>query len=197
MSQTDYEIASVLAQLTLAEKLGTRTLSNGVRLIGHVPHVGPKAYLHVLFPGLDARRLVKLESAAGRPVPHGLKALYELSNGMHLFSGALSIFGLRSQNSRTGDAAYEVFGVELKNKDERPKWASNEFFFFGFYDWDGSLLYMSAKSPEVYRCAEENVQSLNSWPNLTTMLKQEIERLGSCFDSLGRAISPDKTTAPT
>lgn len=197
MSQPVHEIASVLAPLSLAEKLGTRILSNGVRLLGHVPHVGPKAYFHVLFPGLDARRLVELESAAGRPVPPQLKALYELSNGMHLFSGAVSIFGLRSRNSRTGDAAWEPFGVELKNKDERPGGASKELFFFGFYDWDGSLLYMSAQSPEVYRCAQENVQPLNSWSDLATMLRQEIERLGSCFDALGRKISPDVPTAPT
>src|SRR5271154_5424507 len=80
-------------------------LPNGVRLIGHVPHVGSEAFLHEIYPPLAECEIAELEESIGRHLPAALWSLYRVANGMHLFSGALSLSGLRRSFARSGDDA--------------------------------------------------------------------------------------------
>ena len=100
--------------------LGRRVLPDGTRLIGHVPHVAPEAYLHVIFPRLSTEQVAEIGNRTGIPVPVVLASFLERVNGLRLFS-KLFIDGLRRSYSRSGDDAWQPFAMETPNVDERPR----------------------------------------------------------------------------
>ena len=87
--------------------LGTLELSTGVVLIGHVPHVAPEAYMHVLYPPLDASQIASIENAIARQVPVELKTFYQRLNGVQLFTYAMWVNGLRRSCVRAGEEAWQ------------------------------------------------------------------------------------------
>lgn len=179
-----------------AESLGSRTLSNRVRLIGHVPHEGPEGYLHEVFPALDDAQIALVEQDVGRPLPDELKEFYRHTNGLHLFSGALSIDGLRHSYVRMGDESRQPFSITTPNVRERPRDADDSFVFFGGYGFDASPLGMFPDSPVVYRCKRWTAVPINEWRSFEEMLISEVHRLDGLFDEKGRKIDPDAPTTP-
>lgn len=101
----------ILEVVGRAESLGWRTLSNGVRLVGHIPHFAPEAYLHVLFPPLEDGQISLIEQQVGRKFHADLKAFYGRSNGLTLFAYSLDFVGLRTSYVRTGDEAWQPFSI--------------------------------------------------------------------------------------
>lgn len=178
------------------DHLGTRTLPDGTQLVGHVPHVGSEAYLHVVFPGLGSEQRISLEKVCGRPIPPWLLELYSEHNGMILFSGSLALYGLRASYGRSGDGAWQPFNLAEPNVDERMVDAPPEAVFFGTYDWDGSLLYTTANSQAVYRCSRDSPKPLNEWANVRLMLTAEVHRIGRLFDAGGRELDDSVPTTP-
>ena len=187
------EVREVLAE---AEALGGRELPDGTRLIGHVPHIGPEAYLHTVYAPLSDEELEVVEGQICRRLPSPLKAFYKCANGLYLFSGALSIDGLRREHSRTGDAARQPFSIDTPNVMERPTGSDPAAVFFGGYDWDGSLLFMMPSEARVFRCERDVASILTTWPTLENMLVSEAARLASAFDGDGRQIDEDEPTTP-
>jgi hypothetical protein len=192
---TDY-FDEVMEVVLDAERLGSRRLSNGVHLVGHVPHVAPEAYYHVVYPPLADAHIATIEQQIQRRLPSELKDFYKRSNGMHLFAYAMAIDGLRRGNVRTGDGAWQPFGMDVPNVKERPKDAGGSFVFFGGYEWDGSTLGMSPDSPVVHRCAPQSARFINEWPSFGEMLVGEVRRLSALFDESGRKINEDTPTIP-
>lgn len=186
----------IMHVLTKADRLGSRQLSNGTRLIGHVPHVAPEAYFHVVYAPLNDAEIRTLEQQIGRPLPRDLKHFYGLCNGLKLFSYALAIDGLRRTNTRTGDDAWHPFAMDVANVKERPKNVDDSFVFFGGYEWDGSTLGMSGQSREVHRCAPQSARRLNTWASLSDMLCSEVRRLSSLFNADGHKVSTEVPTTP-
>jgi hypothetical protein len=186
----------VLSILRRFEHLGTRSLPNGTQLIGHVPHLAPEAYLHVVFPGLKKTDLSRMEMEIGRSFSPSLLELYSSCNGMTLFSGSLALYGLRTSYARTGDAVWQPFSIAIPNVDERLDGADQDAVFFGTYDWDGSLLYTSPKSPVVYRCTRDSTRPLNKWPSVQNMLLSEVRRIDKLFDANGKPIDDGVPTTP-
>lgn len=177
------------------ESLGTRVLDNGTCLIGHVPHVAPLAYLNILFPPLTELKIAEIEGELNVKLPQPLREFYLLANGAHFFSGSLSIFGYRENYRRTGDAAWQPFNLRDVNLDERPSDAMDHHFFFGFYDWDGSLLYLDGQT--VIRCKRHSVSPLNTWSSLEEMLLKEMLRISNLFDENGRELDRATPTIPS
>lgn len=177
-------------------------LADGTELIGHVPQFGPAAYLHLLFPGLDDAELGALAAAVGgdatgRAMHADLLELYSRYNGLSLFSGSLSLYGLNTGLSmRKGDATWKPFSIETPNKHERIKNAPPELVFFGNYDWDGSLVYVSPKSPRVIRCARYSAEPLNEWPSVGEFLVSETRRIGRLFGVNGTQLDENIATTP-
>lgn len=192
----DY-IDDILSSLESYSSLGTRTLANGARLIGHIPAVAPEAYLHSVFPGLDQTGMARLEGVAGRPLPESLRALYSRCNGLILFNGALSLFGLRDPflEGDEGDVG-QPFSIDIPNLDERPGDAKDDMVFFGVYEWDGSLLYGRPGSAEVIRCRPDSVRPVTSWPSLAMALTGEVKRLRALHGRDGLPLYEDVPTAP-
>ncbi len=192
MESLDY----LLEVVSRARHMGERTLSNGVRLIGHIPHVAPEAYFHVTYPPLNNTQIDSLEEAIGRELPFELHAFYHKTNGIKLFGYSLSIDGLRKSYVRTGDEAWQPYSIITPNTLERPPHADEALVFFGGYRGDGSRLCMTPHSSVVYRCEFGTARVLNKWSSFDEMLTSELNRLSTLFDEKGRKIDADAPTVP-
>lgn len=185
----------VLGIVSLAEPLGVHVTSMGARLVGHVPHVAPEAYLHIVFPPLSEADMTALEGELRRPLPVAYRTLLGVTNGLTLFSGSLSIYGRRTSYVRTGDEARQPFSVVTPNAYERPSNLPADAIIVGGYYEDGSRVYVSA-SGETVRCDRDDATPLNRWPDLLTMVTEEAQRLMSYFDESGRVRDGGDGTAP-
>jgi hypothetical protein len=176
--------------------LGVRVLENGTRLIGHVPHVAPEAWLHMLFAPLSVTQIAQIERDIGTALPDEFASFLKRSNGLSLFSDALSIDGLRTSYARTGDSTRQPFSIITPNVPERPLFSRDSFVFIGGYRSDGSLLYIDKKDSRVYRCKNRSAKPLNEWSDFGVMLHKEATRLSLLFDNKGRKLNPDRPTTP-
>lgn len=182
--------------LDRAREAGLRTLSDGTELVGHVPHVGRDAWLHVIFAGLSDEDLIELESQAGRALNEQHKRIMRAHNGLILFSTAIYLYGLRRSNARTGDAARQPFGIRVPNRSERPRDTPEDWVFIGGYSTDGSQLCVDTVTSRVYRCARDSAVPLNEWLDVVTMLNEEVGRLALLFDERGVRVRSDLATTP-
>jgi hypothetical protein len=171
-------------------KLGKATL------LQKTPHIGSDAYLHAFYDGLTDAEISELEKSIGREIPSELKAFYKEYNGLDLFSGSISIFGLRKNHARDVSATWQPYDLRTPNIDERPMDATSDMVFFGAYDWDGSYLFVRSDGTNIYRCERDSCKPINSWESVETFLSAETIRLNSLFDASGQQINPDQPTTP-
>lgn len=189
--------AKVLTVLERWSPLGEQKQPTGARLIGHVPHVGSLAYLHVLYPPLGDSEIEQLEKRVQRPIPKAYADFLRVSNGAHFFGTNLYLDGLRTSYNRSLDAPRLPFALETANTHERVTGAPNDVVFIGGYDDDGSRLWMRPGDPQVHRCPRyEFLPTLNTWPSFEAMLEAEVNRLASRFDERGVLIDPSTPTTP-
>lgn len=185
----------ILSVIEAGRSLGCRALENGTQLIGHVPHVAPEAWLHLVFAPLTDTEIRELEEKIlKRAIPAVYKEFLTLSNGLSLFSGSLSLDGFRKNYIRTGDAVWQPFALETPNIYERPRDARDSCFFIGGYKRDGSMLFL--ENERAFRCARNSVTPLNEWKDFWEMLVSETARLCTLFDDRGRKIDPKGSTTP-
>jgi hypothetical protein len=179
------------------ESLGAATAPNGARLIGHVPHVAPMAYLHTIFPPLSEAEILELERIVGRRIPQEYTSFLRLSNGLKVFM-KLSLDGLRTSFARDVDSARLPFSLETTNVQERPRGSPVEVVFIGSYSYDGSNLWMRPGDPRVYRCPRREFGPvLNTWHTFDTMLESEVSRLAGLFGPDGRLRDSKLPTTPS
>lgn len=186
----------VLEVLKSYESLGVRILDDGTRLIGHVPHIAPEAWLHDIYPPLRGHSIGYIESDIEMALPSVFSEFLARSNGLYTFSGHLFIRGLRRSFSREGDAAWQPYSIKTPNVDERPRRAKPAHLFVGGYIIDGSHVYMDLSDLRVYRCAQWNAKPLHEWPSFEVMLESEVRRLSTLFGRDGRLLNPSLPTTP-
>lgn len=179
------------------QHLDSRMLENGTKLVGHVPHVAPKAYLHMIFAPLTDSYIALLEKKLRGPLPDDVRQFLRLANGINIFSGALSIDGLRANYDRVGDAARQPFDMSTGNVSERPKDADDALVFVGGYRQDGLMICVHRETGRTYRTERTSAsQMLNEWNSFGEMLTSETLRLASLFDESGKKIDKDAPTVP-
>lgn len=175
------------------EHLGVRELPDGTLLVGHVPQIAPEAYLHIVFPRLLDAQVDGIESSIGIKLPEDLRELFLLCNGIELFAGSLSLLGLRTTYSRSVESAWQPYSIIEPNVEERTPGAPKSAVFFGFYNWDGSLLYAQSNTPLVHRCSRNSSAPIGTWASVGDMIAAEASRLSRLFDDDGNKI--DKLAA--
>jgi hypothetical protein len=179
-----------------AASFGTATSENGAHMYGHVPHVAPEAWFHILFPPLDESALAELESRLRRPVPDSYRELLKITNGLDLFSGAITLYGLRKDYSRKPSIVLP-FDLGDPNVHERPRIMDPSWFIFCSYRADGSSAYIDPGDGRVYRGSRDMTKPrLNQWASLDTFLGDEVRRLGPHFDNRGKRLDPSRPTTP-
>jgi hypothetical protein len=189
-------LAEVIDVVNKAAVFGTATSENGAQMYGHVPHVAPQAWFHIVFPALEAEALAEVESSLRRPVPRQYRDFLEITNGLYLFSGALSLYGRRRDYSRRPSIRLP-FDLDGPNVHERPPAADPGWFIFAFYDEDGSKAYIEPSEGHVYRATRDMAKArLNQWVSLDAFLSEEVRRLENHFDDRGRQLDRSRPTTP-
>ncbi|SRR5712691_2361630 len=80
-------LAEVFRVIGQASAFGEATSENGAHMYGHVPHVAPEAWFHIVYPGLDDQEIADLEGSLGRPIQRVYCQLLKISNGLTLLWG--------------------------------------------------------------------------------------------------------------
>ena len=163
---------------------------------GHIPQIAPEAYNIYTFAPLTEEQLALLERVLNREVPKQYKIFLTLfSNGMHIFSRCLNLYGLQGVLDRRGDFQ-GPFDLSIPNVYERPSNADSNCFFFGSYSYDASLLYIKDDVSTVYYCARRDATPLKEWNSFSEMLIEEIQRLRSLHGADGMLKSTRRSTLP-
>lgn len=194
---SEYTYKFLLNTINEYQYLGVKELSNGTKLIGHVPSVGKLAYFHRLYCKLSMDDFSNLEKDLGMKIPDQYKFfLLNISNGLSIFSAAINLYGLRHNYNRTGEDMYQPIHIEDANKLRRIPEASDDVLFIGSYKSDGSKIFIKSDSDTVYRCERYSMNVLHEWDNLEVFLEQECKRLKDHFDSDGNRIDKKRPTTP-
>jgi hypothetical protein len=179
------------------QTIGERTTKFGTRLIGHVPHVGDMAYLHLLYKSLNNSQIIEIEQRINKKIPEHMKDFYSFSNGATFFL-TLELQGKRDNYDRTlNDNVYQPIDLEYQNILDKPKNSTEEMFFFGGYDWDGSNLFTFTNDKKIYLCAYDDASEIYyEWDSFEDFIVTEIERLSKLYDKDGRKIDKNIPTIP-
>jgi hypothetical protein len=171
-------------------------LDNGTLLIGKAPHIAPQAWLHTIYPPITNIQIQELELKLGNSIPKKYKTFLFNTNGLNVFNTTLNLFGYRSNYNRNVLDAKQPFNILTPNINERPKNADENYFFIGFYDWDGSLIYIDSSTNKVHLSKRDNAKSLYQWNNFQEMIENEIERLIALHEKDGKEKNQEHSTLP-
>lgn len=170
---------------TSAAKFGFRETSYGARLFGHVPHVAPEAWFHVLFRGLISS--ASIEGQIGRALHPDFERFLTNFNGASLFSGRLEIYGQRLINDRRGDASWQPFDIVIANTIERPRNSPESRVYIGSAE-ESSLALDSRTGSVVLLPRRRSDPVLGEWESLDAMFSNKIDELRKKFDQIGRPL---------
>lgn len=161
-----------------------------------VPWVGPLAYLHIIYK--PAPRLVLKEVAQKLRMPPPTIQLLARHNGAHLFSGALTIFGVRApgQLLNRGDPFLAPpFDIESEN-NELKRVDRSQFLGVAGYGFDGSIVCIDRFDAHLSLFRRDDATPLISWRHLDEWLSSEVARLSLLFDRRGKRLVDEAETVP-
>lgn len=146
-------------------------LDNGTLLIKNLPNVAKFAYLHKIFGPKDIDRVCEvLECQLNRCLPQELVSLYKYSNGMSLFEGEISIYGIKSSGAFTiENVLREPFDIIPANLYYHPQLLKNDRIIVGGFKEDGSVLTMNL-GVGVFRLNSNSGAVMQAWNSLTEFL---------------------------
>lgn len=142
------------------------------------------AYLHTIYAGLRPAGITQIEEMIGKPLPRELAAFYLQANGLSIFSGSMSIGGLRTNYSRDPSILLPV-SVEYGNTLDVPLRVDGGYdgldqcVRFGFYaDEEGyELMMRNDGDPYVYLLPRFRTGPvLHTWGSFSNFLRSETER---------------------
>lgn len=166
-------------------------------LIGKAPHVGSWARINIIYPVVTFEEIDKIEDAIDKTIPEPFVLfLTECSNGLNIMANTMCVYGYRYNYVRDyANVMSQPYSVIEANTYMKPRNSTDDMFFIGGYEWDGSLLYMTPDG-RVHFCRRHDATSLQSWDSLDSMLISEIERLYTLFDCKGVQIDESQPTTP-
>lgn len=164
-----------------------------------VPHVAPKAYLHVIFKRPPAELLAQRASQLGMPA--GLREFYAAYNGCNLFSGNLTICGLRPdvyeldrEDWFNKALPYNILDVNAEHARFLKRLDS---IYIASYEPDESAVCISRRTGVVTCFEGASFGRVRSeWRAFDTWLGDEIDRLAALYDSAGHLQVDDELTLP-
>jgi hypothetical protein len=168
----------VLQIISRAESVGVVATPAGARAIGHIPFIGPLAYLHTVYPPLGPDGLAAVEAEVRRPLPEQYRELLMRTNGLNLFRSSLCVYGLRTSYARTTGERLPFSG-DLANTVERPPAVPNGAVIVGSYRQDGSHVFVDENG--AARCDRNSGSVLNRWACLAEWLVLEADRMAAVY----------------
>lgn len=190
------KLKEIYNELKRFSHLGEKITENKSHLIANPYKNKPYFWLIALFSPITDDELLKLKEELFIPDEYAI-FLTKCCNGLDLFLGTLSVFGYRKNMSRIpSEAIQQPFSIITTNVKERPRNSMNEYFFFGSYNWDGSLVYINTIDNHVYLCKRDDATPLYKWNTFETFLESEVKRICSLFNENGEEKVPDSSTLP-
>ena len=181
--------SKVVVPLETWSCLGEKTNAMGNRLIGHVPHIAPKAYLHTIFAPTDSEEYNDFEHRLGRPVPSLLKRFLSLANGMGLFVDSIRIMGFVPYQKKFESHPYNYpSNILIPNSTARIKGLLEESVVVGWYKWDGSYASIEPGGQVVRFDARGHGGILQTWSDFDSWIMSEIVYYSQFFDKQGKMI---------
>jgi hypothetical protein len=159
---------------------------NGGRLVCQTPRVAPLARLHHLFPPLDDVGIKLVNEKIGFELPEEMQSLLSIHNGLNLFGGSISIYGLRQHYRRLDDSSlWQPYDLANHQDVEFGKFD----IVIGGVGPDGNRLLMGSGQKDVSRVDQETGAVLQTWPSLAIMVVDQVTILSKLYDKEGRLVS--------
>lgn len=181
-SEISQGLQAVLNTISKAETLGKRYLPNGTTLIGSLMRHTPDMWLHAIFPPLAERRLALLAERFSCGLPDAYREFLSLNNGMKLYGGALTLYGVRDNYKNDREVLLsQPNSITSPNQKLRPKDAEKSFLFIGESRRSGMRYYIDTDTNKCYRCSKESAVPLEEWGSFMRMLLAETKRLDALY----------------
>jgi hypothetical protein len=174
----------ILNQLQVWSNSGDVTNKMGTRLIGHAPHIAPKAYMHVVYAPLGDIELQEFSERLGRPIPAQFREFLIYANGLLIFSGAIRVMGYVPLKRRADTSIHNYPpNIMIPNVSARIKGMSHSAVVVGFYQADGSYVSIEESGIAVRFDAKGDGEAIQEWPDFDTWLISEISNWNSSLSS--------------
>ena len=166
----------------------------------HVPWVAPQAHLHIVFKPAPDR--VLMHAAHRLRLPPVFLDFLKMQNGAILFSGALSIYGVRAPGDRINRSdPFSRPPIDIEHENSNwPPYDSDRLLAIGGYGFDGSSVCINRKSfrMDLFSRGEGSLSDTASfsWNSLDEWIRDENSRLSTLFDSTGLRLVNESETVP-
>lgn len=165
----------ILPLLEKSSHLGELKNEMGTRLIGHCPHIAPKAYLHVIYAPLSQAELEEFHSRTGRAVDYQLNNFLHYANGIMIYSGALRVLGYVPLQRKSDTDIYNYpSNIIIPNVSARIKGLSKGAVIVGFYKIDGSYASIEEDGSVVRFNTKGDGSLIQQWSGFENWLLSEI-----------------------
>jgi hypothetical protein len=159
---------------------GDMTNETGTRLIGHLPHLAPKAYLHIVYSALDETELVDLAVRLGKAVPSQFGQFLTNANGLSVFLDRIRVFGYvplpPKRRASTHVHNYST-DVVLPNVSARVRGLRPNAIAVAGYRLDGSYVSIEQDGTAIRFDPKSHGDAIETWPDFDTWLISEISAL--------------------
>ncbi|WP_187422472.1 SMI1/KNR4 family protein [Cellvibrio japonicus] len=162
--------------------LGETQNDMGTQLIGHAPHIAPRAYVNVVYPPLNNRDFDELTQILGREIPEQFKAFLSFANGLMIFSGSLRVMGYTPIKKKSNADVYDYpSSVTIPNVSARINGTQGTDVVVAWYKSDGSYVLLNEVGKAIRFSAKDGVHVIKEWPDFDTWLSSEIAVLNEKY----------------
>jgi hypothetical protein len=173
--------------------LGEQVTASGTHCIGHLPQVGPAAWLHRFYAGCPEGELDAVEQSMGRRIPLAWRSVLNEHNGLGLFVARLFLAGVIPAGQRRRSIEDpQPFSLETVNGVKRPRGtvASSDDFVIGGRTVGVPCVFLLRPDDSVMSVTRDGSEVLSVWPSAEEMLAGEYVATCQMHDSEGRLVVP-------
>lgn len=173
----------ILAPLEAYSRLGEAVNEIGTRLIGHVPHIAPRAFAHLVYAPLADSEKAELSSRLGRPIPNQFGEFLAFANGLSLFVGEMRVMGYVPLQRKASVTAHNYpSSIIIPNVSARLRGLTHDDVVVGWYRVDGTYVAIQNDGSAIRFNPKTDGERFNQWPDFGTWLATEIVRIGSSWE---------------
>lgn len=188
---------SVLAIVDRYRTAQDQDFASGARLVCPLPWIHQNAWLHRVMPPCSEDGIATLAPSTITQPPEELAEFLRCANGLSLFNGSLTVYGVRGDFSRNMETAL-VLPYDLA--DHHIAWSrhfSRDDFLIGTIGPDADPCVWRAADGRIDRITQQDGNVLEFWPSFHDWLMTEAERYAACHGGDGRLLAsqphqPDK-----
>ena len=166
----------VMQPLEAWSNAGDVTNEAGTRLIGHMPEIAPKAFMHLVYAPLSESELLDLTARLGTPLPAQLKQFLCNANGLSIFLDDMRVFGyvpVPAKRRVTIHVHHFSTDLVLVNVSARVRGLDEGAIAVGRYRIDGSYVSIN-EDGTANRFDPRGGAPSRTWPDFDTWLVSEI-----------------------